>query len=94
MSERRTQAEEVEEERKEKMHMTMTGDRRGGCWERKKASKTWPTAEKEDEKCRNRLWEFCCVIKLPPPLPSKPSSNPELNFIGVRFMDFRSTILR
>lgn len=51
VSERRTRAEEVEEERKEKMHMTMTGDRRGGCWEKKKASKTWPTAGKEDEKC-------------------------------------------
>lgn len=40
VSERRTRAEEVEEERKEKMHMTLTGDRRGGCWERKKASKS------------------------------------------------------
>lgn len=51
MSERRTRAEEVEEERKEKTHMTMTGDRRGGCWERKEASKPRPTAGKEDEKC-------------------------------------------
>lgn len=51
MSERRTQAEEVEEERKEKTHMTVTGDGRGGCWERKKASKPWSTAGKEDEKC-------------------------------------------
>lgn len=35
VSERRTRAEEVEEERKEKMHKTMIGDRRGGCWEKK-----------------------------------------------------------